>query len=401
MIGSSTGRRGVGATGDPRPLRSSTCGLCAPWMSDCSRSRVRSTSTTWDRNDTARPATVAVSSTRWGPADPGPAGPADPPMDLRPCPARTSGVLQRPACGTGSRSGPQSRGQGVRDATPGVPSLAQRAAVHRVVGRRDLGVGRGRRTKARVAGPDRSGTRRRPCVPLPIRQGPTDRRPVSVVPVAVPGGRRSIAAGEPPRTPRPGRWRMHSETGGTDAERSRSFYYHDLVGRTVETDRHGYGVVDTGSDVGIAEDLGGRRLLGPVPVASVRWRCSPTSTAVRSDRSRRLTPRASRRCWRQPDRPPVHTGPDDPDPVDHSLYRDASYRGMVCVRPDRRTTMINATVGDQIEIMSATLDSPRRRGEVVEVIGTGEAQHYRVRWQDGHESLYFPGPDAHLSQSAG
>jgi hypothetical protein len=63
--------------------------------------------------------------------------------------------------------------------------------------------------------------------------------------------------------------------------------------------------------------------------------------------------------------------------------------------------MINAAVGDQIEIMSATLDSPRRRGEVVEVIGTEEAQHYRVRWQDGHESLYFPGPDAHLSQSAG
>jgi hypothetical protein len=24
--------------------------------------------------------------------------------------------------------------------------------------------------------------------------------------------------------------------------------------------------------------------------------------------------------------------------------------------------------------------------------------HYRVRWDDGHESLYFPGSDAHLER---
>jgi hypothetical protein len=58
--------------------------------------------------------------------------------------------------------------------------------------------------------------------------------------------------------------------------------------------------------------------------------------------------------------------------------------------------MLNATVGDEIVIGTTTLDVPRRRGRIVEVIGSGEREHYRVRWEDGHESLYFPGPDAHL-----
>jgi hypothetical protein len=30
------------------------------------------------------------------------------------------------------------------------------------------------------------------------------------------------------------------------------------------------------------------------------------------------------------------------------------------------------------------------------VMGQGEREHYRVRWQDGHESVYFPGPDARV-----
>lgn len=57
---------------------------------------------------------------------------------------------------------------------------------------------------------------------------------------------------------------------------------------------------------------------------------------------------------------------------------------------------MQATTGDQIIIETSTLDTPRRQGQVVEVIGDGEQQHYRVRWQDGHESIYFPGPDARV-----
>jgi hypothetical protein len=57
---------------------------------------------------------------------------------------------------------------------------------------------------------------------------------------------------------------------------------------------------------------------------------------------------------------------------------------------------MRATIGDQIVVETTTLDRQRRHGEIVEVIGTGEREHYRVRWQDGHESVFYPGPDAHV-----
>jgi hypothetical protein len=57
---------------------------------------------------------------------------------------------------------------------------------------------------------------------------------------------------------------------------------------------------------------------------------------------------------------------------------------------------VHARQGDEIVIGTTTLDAPRRRGTVIEVIGQGEREHYRVRWQDGHESVYFPGPDARV-----
>jgi hypothetical protein len=57
---------------------------------------------------------------------------------------------------------------------------------------------------------------------------------------------------------------------------------------------------------------------------------------------------------------------------------------------------MHANRGDQIFIETTTLDTPRRRGEVVEVLGQGEREHKRVRWQDGHESGYFPGSDARV-----
>jgi hypothetical protein len=57
---------------------------------------------------------------------------------------------------------------------------------------------------------------------------------------------------------------------------------------------------------------------------------------------------------------------------------------------------VQAKQGDRIVIETATLDARRRSGEVIEVIGQGEREHYRVRWLDGHESVFFPGPDARV-----
>jgi hypothetical protein len=57
---------------------------------------------------------------------------------------------------------------------------------------------------------------------------------------------------------------------------------------------------------------------------------------------------------------------------------------------------MRAKAGDHIVIETAKLDTQRRHGDVVEVLGDEDTQHYRVRWRDGHESIFFPGPDAHL-----
>jgi hypothetical protein len=57
---------------------------------------------------------------------------------------------------------------------------------------------------------------------------------------------------------------------------------------------------------------------------------------------------------------------------------------------------MRAKTGDHIVIETAKLDARRRHGDVLEVLGGQDNQHYRVRWEDGHESIYFPGPDAQL-----
>jgi hypothetical protein len=52
---------------------------------------------------------------------------------------------------------------------------------------------------------------------------------------------------------------------------------------------------------------------------------------------------------------------------------------------------LHGSVGDQIVVDGVHMGDPPRRGEIVEVIGTGDREHFRVRWDDGHGSLFFPG----------
>jgi Domain of unknown function (DUF1918) len=37
-----------------------------------------------------------------------------------------------------------------------------------------------------------------------------------------------------------------------------------------------------------------------------------------------------------------------------------------------------------------------RHGSILEVRGESNQEHYRVRWEDGHESVFYPGSIAHL-----
>ena len=53
--------------------------------------------------------------------------------------------------------------------------------------------------------------------------------------------------------------------------------------------------------------------------------------------------------------------------------------------------------GDRIVVRSQHLGSPVRDAEVLEVEHADGTPPYRVRWSDtGHESLFFPGPDAFI-----
>jgi Ala-tRNA(Pro) deacylase len=51
-------------------------------------------------------------------------------------------------------------------------------------------------------------------------------------------------------------------------------------------------------------------------------------------------------------------------------------------------------VGDVVEVVGHRVGDAGRTGEVVAVLGEPGAEHLRVRWDDGHESLFYPGSDA-------
>lgn len=56
----------------------------------------------------------------------------------------------------------------------------------------------------------------------------------------------------------------------------------------------------------------------------------------------------------------------------------------------------DARVGDEITIESHRLRGARRAGVICEVLGSHQEPYYRVRWQDGHETVFHPGTDAVL-----
>jgi Domain of unknown function (DUF1918) len=51
-------------------------------------------------------------------------------------------------------------------------------------------------------------------------------------------------------------------------------------------------------------------------------------------------------------------------------------------------------VGDRIIVESETVGSAAREGEILEVIEGEVSVRYRIRWEDGHESVFTPGGGA-------
>src|SRR3954471_9420556 len=57
---------------------------------------------------------------------------------------------------------------------------------------------------------------------------------------------------------------------------------------------------------------------------------------------------------------------------------------------------MRAQVGDEIVVVTQVVGRPPRRGRVQEILGSSDTEHFRVRWDDGHESVFFPGAAGHI-----
>ena len=64
---------------------------------------------------------------------------------------------------------------------------------------------------------------------------------------------------------------------------------------------------------------------------------------------------------------------------------------------------MDAAIGDHFVIKGKKGGQPRRKGEVVDVLGSlfSPRQHFRVRWDDGTVSIYIPGPGATIERKKG
>ncbi len=56
--------------------------------------------------------------------------------------------------------------------------------------------------------------------------------------------------------------------------------------------------------------------------------------------------------------------------------------------------------GDHIVIESHRVGEARRTGEILEVLGEAGHEHYRVRWADGSETVFYPSSDAKVEHPA-
>lgn len=55
---------------------------------------------------------------------------------------------------------------------------------------------------------------------------------------------------------------------------------------------------------------------------------------------------------------------------------------------------MHASVGDRLLVHGHVVGQSDRQGEIIEVRGPDGSPPYVVRFDDGHETLVYPGPDA-------
>jgi hypothetical protein len=65
-----------------------------------------------------------------------------------------------------------------------------------------------------------------------------------------------------------------------------------------------------------------------------------------------------------------------------------------------RRVAARAKPGDWVVVHGHTVGEPERTGLVLEVLGAPGHERYRVRWDEEHESIFYPGPDATVRREA-
>lgn len=58
------------------------------------------------------------------------------------------------------------------------------------------------------------------------------------------------------------------------------------------------------------------------------------------------------------------------------------------------TTRRHTKPGDLVVVAGHRVGDRERIGEIVELLGDPAHQRYRVLWDDGHESIFYPSSDA-------
>ncbi|HEU0304250.1 MAG TPA: DUF1918 domain-containing protein [Gaiellaceae bacterium] len=64
------------------------------------------------------------------------------------------------------------------------------------------------------------------------------------------------------------------------------------------------------------------------------------------------------------------------------------------------TAAPKARPGDHVTVEGHKVGEGRREGEILEVLGEPDHEHYRVRWEDGRETLFYPSSDATIRPKA-
>ncbi|WP_344679458.1 DUF1918 domain-containing protein [Saccharopolyspora taberi] len=62
---------------------------------------------------------------------------------------------------------------------------------------------------------------------------------------------------------------------------------------------------------------------------------------------------------------------------------------------------MRASVGDRIYVQGRVVGGGERLGEIIEVRGYDGEPPYLVRFEGGHETLIYPGPDTRVEPRSG